>query len=291
MPHENISRCTHAASIIHDRHVPIFLLNLEISIRLLHPNLGSLASTTSLPLLAAPRFRVITFETPCAFFKASPQTLPKTALRGRTMNRSGQDKANSTSLACHPFLYRSCTSRAEPITNTIVRRLIIVLPQVDEYSIYLYGPRTRASRAGRAYSPPPSPNEPNRTQPGVCLPSTSCEILRHPARIPDGRAWRLIPAADRPFSVITTARSSEHAFAESISQGTSRHTAGTGIIIIIIIIITTTANCRNLCDRQNRCFITRLPDPLLCRPGGPDLAGAVFSFPIVSKNSNVTRLE
>lgn len=96
MPHENISRCTHAASIIHDRHVPIFLLNLEISIRLLHPNLGSLASTTSLPLLAAPRFRVITFETPCAFFKASPQTLPNDALRGRTMNRrSDKDKADT----------------------------------------------------------------------------------------------------------------------------------------------------------------------------------------------------
>ena len=70
-----------------------------ISIRLLPPNLGPLASTTQPSTSGhrlAPRFRVTTFETPCAFFKASPQTLPNDALRGRTMNRrSDKDKADT----------------------------------------------------------------------------------------------------------------------------------------------------------------------------------------------------
>lgn len=67
----------------------------------LRSNLGLLASTTSLPLLAirlAPRFRVTTFETPCTFFKAWPQTLPNDALRGPTNNEPAahSDKTKQT---------------------------------------------------------------------------------------------------------------------------------------------------------------------------------------------------
>ena len=133
---------------------------------------------------------------------------------------------------------------------------------------------------------PPSQNEPNRTQPGVCLPSSSCESFAIPPYTDLYQTGHglSIPAAHLLGAIICSTTSVRTCVHRVYLRKLSRHTAGTGIII--------TTDCRDAVTSRtvvlSHACQTRCCADQEARPGR-----AVFFFPIVSflENSDVTRLE